>query len=194
MSTKCYFLSRRNMTLTSALTGIIFLTVFFQNCSGGMSSIDSSLTAPTSAETSPSSTTAPPQDQQTPVDVTTAKPAPSMDDGSVYVWPPAFKTLSSSSCAGPLIGSNRTYDVGPGKQYTELTQVPWLSLTAGDVVNIYYRAQPYKTIIGLRAQGTANRPVYINGVTDSQCNRPVIDANGAVLADDTKAVTLVVTV
>jgi hypothetical protein len=103
-------------------------------------------------------------------------------------WPPAFKTLSSSACSTALVGSHATYNVGPGKTYTELTQVPWLSLVAGDVVNIYYRAAAYKTKIGLRAQGTAAQPVYINGVTDSSCNRPIIDGDGAVMADDAKAV------
>ncbi len=137
-------------------------------------------TVPPTTTTGTTSTTG-----TTVVDTTVATPAPPMDDTSV--WPPAFKTLSSSACAGPLIGSNKTYDVGPGKTYTELNQVPWLSLTAGDVVNIYYRATPYKTVIGLRAQGTAAKPVYINGVTDAQCNRPVIDGNGATVADDAKA-------
>ncbi|RZK99723.1 MAG: hypothetical protein EOP36_18320, partial [Rubrivivax sp.] len=99
-------------------------------------------------------------------------------------WPPAFQTLPSSACSPPLVGSHATYHVGPGRQYTELTDVPWLSLQAGDVVNIYHRAAPYKTKFGLRAQGTANAPVYINGVTDAQCNRPVISGDGAVTATD----------
>ncbi|WP_290873714.1 hypothetical protein [Aquabacterium sp.] len=84
------------------------------------------------------------------------------------------------------MGSNKTYNVGPGKTYTELTDVPWLSLQAGDVVNIFYRSTPYRTKFGLRAQGTAAKPVYINGVTDESCNRPVIDGENAVTATDAK--------
>jgi hypothetical protein len=47
------------------------------------------------------------------------------------------------------------------------------------VVNIYHRPQPYRTKIGIRAQGTAAAPVIINGVTDSSCNRPVLSGDGA---------------
>ncbi|RZI86269.1 MAG: hypothetical protein EOP38_01785 [Rubrivivax sp.] len=82
------------------------------------------------------------------------------------------------------MGSHATYNVGPGQQYTELTNVPWLSLQAGDVVNIHYRSTPYKTKFGLRAQGTPTAPVYINGVTDASCNRPTISGDGAVTATD----------
>jgi hypothetical protein len=110
--------------------------------------------------------------------------APAMEDESV--WPPAFKTLPASVCSERLIGAHNTYDVGTGKTYADLNAVPWLSLVAGDVVNVHYRAEPYKTKIALRAQGTAEQPVYINGVTDSACNRPVIDGSDAVWANDAK--------
>lgn len=86
-----------------------------------------------------------------------------------------------------MTGSHATYNVGPGKTYTELTNVPWLSLQAGDVVNVYYRTEPYRTKIGLRAKGTADAPVVINGVTDSNCQRPVISAENAVTAADARA-------
>lgn len=85
-----------------------------------------------------------------------------------------------------MTGSHATYDVGPGKPYTELTNVPWLSLQAGDVVNIHYRAEPYRTKIGLRAQGTANAPVVINGVTSDTCQRPVLNGESAVTATDAR--------
>jgi hypothetical protein len=74
--------------------------------------------------------------------------------------------------------------VGPGKTYTDMTSVPWLSLTAGDVVNIYYRSTPYATKVALRAQGTASAPVIINGVTDANCNRPIVSGVNAVTAAD----------
>ncbi|TAK92659.1 MAG: hypothetical protein EPO09_15065 [Aquabacterium sp.] len=85
-----------------------------------------------------------------------------------------------------MTGSHATYNVGPGKTYTELTNVPWLSLQAGDVVNIHYRAEPYRTKIGLRAQGTAQAPVVINGVTSDTCQRPVLNAENAVTATDSR--------
>ncbi len=32
-----------------------------------------------------------------------------------------------------------TFKVGPGKTYTELGSVPWVTLTAGDTVLIYWK-------------------------------------------------------
>jgi len=90
----------------------------------------------------------------------------------------------TDNCSQAVQGSHATYNVGPGQTYTELTQVPWLSLVAGDVVNIYYRATPYRTKFALRAQGTASQPVRINGVTDASCNRPEISGDGAMTAAD----------
>ncbi|KAG2379414.1 hypothetical protein C9374_007553 [Naegleria lovaniensis] len=114
--------------------------------------------------------------------------APSMDDGSV--WPPAFNPslFKLNGCSTtPLVGRRKTFNVGPGQTYTELNTVPWLSLQAGDVVNIFYRSTPYKTYVGLRSVGNSTHPITINGVTDSSCRRPVISGDGALPADDAKA-------
>ena len=92
---------------------------------------------------------------------------------------------NASTCASaPLVGSHRTYEVGPGKALPDLDGVPWMALEAGDVVNIYFRPEPYRTKIGLRASGTEKAPVVINGVTDAECHRPVIDGKGAATAHD----------
>jgi parallel beta-helix repeat protein len=82
-------------------------------------------------------------------------------------------------CTPALAGSHRTYDVGPGRKYVELDTVPFGALVAGDVVNIYARAEPYKAKFGLRAQGSATAPVVINGVSDEACRKPVLDFDGA---------------
>jgi hypothetical protein len=87
-----------------------------------------------------------------------------------------------------LTGSHATYNVGPGKPYTSLTNVPWLSLVPGDVVNIFYQSTPYATKIGIQAVGTAAQPIVINGVTDANCNRPIITgANAATTIDSIAA-------
>ncbi|MBK8476314.1 MAG: right-handed parallel beta-helix repeat-containing protein [Opitutaceae bacterium] len=76
-------------------------------------------------------------------------------------------------------GSHATYNVGPGQTYLEPDTVPWGALQAGDVVNIYQRATPYRWKIGIRGQGTQAAPIVVNGVTDAAGNRPVFDFNGA---------------
>jgi hypothetical protein len=100
------------------------------------------------------------------------------------VWPPAVQEFSGNGCSQAIVGKGQTYNVGPSQKYHELTEVPWLSLGPGDVVNIYARAEPYRTKIGLRAQGRSDAPVVINGVTDAACNRPVISGENAVTARD----------
>lgn len=116
------------------------------------------------------------------------KAAPAMETDAV--WPPPVRPLSASACAGRLIGSHATYDVGPGRAHEDLQTVPWLSLQAGDVVNIHARfnadgtPKPYRTKVGLRSKGTAAKPIYVNGVTDGDCRRPIIDGDGATTADD----------
>ncbi|MGA2552061.1 MAG: right-handed parallel beta-helix repeat-containing protein [Burkholderiaceae bacterium] len=96
-------------------------------------------------------------------------------------WPPA-PCSPPVGCAGPLTGTHHTYNVGAGQTYANLTNVPWLSLVAGDVVNIYPGV--YSTIVALRAQGTATAPVIINGVTDTSCRRPIISGKNANTAAD----------
>jgi hypothetical protein len=105
-------------------------------------------------------------------------------------WPPAIQDLvSTSACSTAMtaVAGGTTYNVGPGKAYAELTTVPWMSLKAGDVVNVFYRATPYRTKFMLRAAGTAAAPVVLNGVTDASCNRPEINGANAVTADDVKS-------
>jgi len=102
-------------------------------------------------------------------------------------WSPPAEVAPGDACSARLVGSNRTFDVGPGREHIELTTVPWLSLEAGDVVNIFHRSEPYRTKLGLRAQGTAAAPVIINGVTSSACERPTISGANAVNSDDAVA-------
>jgi Right handed beta helix region len=97
---------------------------------------------------------------------------------------PALIANAAPVVSVPMTGSRRTYNVGPGQQYAELTQVPFLSLEAGDVVNIHYRAEPYRTKIGLRAQGSASHPVVLNGVTDAAGRRPLLSGQDAVSSAD----------
>ena len=105
-------------------------------------------------------------------------------------WPPPVQLSTSTSCVtGALTAAAGavTYNVGPGQTYADMGSVPWLSLKAGDVVNIFYRPQPYTTIVAITAIGTASAPIVINGVTDASCNRPVISGQNATIAADALA-------
>jgi hypothetical protein len=103
--------------------------------------------------------------------------APPVSATSAEISTPAV----SSGALNPLAHGIR-YDVCPGCAYAELTTIPWNSLRAGSVVNIFYRTTPYKTKIALRVSGTAAAPIVINGVPDESGNRPVISGDEAVTA------------
>jgi hypothetical protein len=52
----------------------------------------------------------------------------------------------------PLLGA--TYEAGPGQAYTNLSSVPWMSLAAGDTVNVHYLPGGYHEIIMLSNSGS----------------------------------------
>lgn len=78
--------------------------------------------------------------------------------------------------------SGSEYHVGPGQEYENISDVPWLSLAAGDMVLIHAREEPYAEIIGINAQGTEENPVRIYGVRDEDGNLPVITGENAVVS------------
>lgn len=123
--------------------------------------------APTTDAAPPTGDGAPPDDGAPPTD------APTGDGG-----PPPAPT-SSDPVTTPEVGAHQTYDVGPGRAYAEPDTVPWGRLTAGDVVNIYYRPTPYRWKLCLRGSGTAAQPIVVNGVTDASGHRPTFDFAGA---------------
>ena len=72
-----------------------------------------------------------------------------------------------------------TFEVGLGKQYANVGDVPWESLNAGDTVLIYYRATPYKEKFVLSRVGSPSQPITVRGVLGPSGERPVLDGNGA---------------
>lgn len=72
-----------------------------------------------------------------------------------------------------------TYEVGPGKPYANIGDVPWESLQPGDTVLIYYRSTPYKEKWVICRQGAAAAPITVRGVLGPNGELPVIDGNGA---------------
>jgi hypothetical protein len=76
-------------------------------------------------------------------------------------------------------GGGRRFDV---YNDSDLNAVPFATLGAGDVINIFYSATPYKKIWRVRGQGTSAAPIIVNGVTDSNGNRPIFSAENATVA------------
>ena len=87
--------------------------------------------------------------------------------------------LAAFLFAAASLAQAATYEVGPGKTYTEINQVPWENIAAGDTVKIYYRATAYKSKWVISAAGTQSQPILIQGVPDGGGALPVIDGNGA---------------
>ncbi|MBL8954781.1 MAG: right-handed parallel beta-helix repeat-containing protein [Myxococcaceae bacterium] len=67
-----------------------------------------------------------------------------------------------------------TYEVGDGKTYASLTDVPWESLAAGDVVQVHPRAAPYAVKWAMTRAG-----VTVRGVPSGSGALPVITGQGA---------------
>jgi hypothetical protein len=120
-------------------------------------------------------------DSPTPKIPKAGKPTPAPDMSGAW---PALAAPPSRCPAVALVGAHATYNIGPGKAYTNLTDFPWLNLVAGDVVNIYYSPKPYATKVALRATGTAEKPVVINGVADAHGRLPIITGTNAMTAKD----------
>ncbi|NJO89465.1 MAG: hypothetical protein HC831_11295, partial [Chloroflexia bacterium] len=78
------------------------------------------------------------------------------------------------------VGNGIAYEVGPGKTYEHIIDVPFEDLKPGDVVRIYAKSEPYyERIIISNVKGTAEAPICICGVPDSEGNRPVLDGTNA---------------
>ncbi|MGE0131995.1 MAG: putative Ig domain-containing protein [Blastocatellales bacterium] len=83
----------------------------------------------------------------------------------------AFNTTSAFT--------STTYEVGAGKPYPNIGDVPWESLQPGDTVLIHYRPAPYKEKWVICRQGTAAAPITVRGVLGPNGELPMIDGNGA---------------
>ena len=71
------------------------------------------------------------------------------------------------------------HDVGPGKAFQELEDVPWETLSAGTLVRIHWREQPYRAKWVVNAAGTSNAPIVIAGMPNGS-DLPVITGQDAV--------------
>ncbi len=71
------------------------------------------------------------------------------------------------------------YEVGPGKKFERIAEVPFDSIGPGDTIKIYYRQKPYHEKFILRKSGAKNNPITIAGVPSGN-KLPIIDGKNAV--------------
>src|SRR5512136_1430697 len=88
-------------------------------------------------------------------------------------------TLSLLLLCFPLPVFSATYEVGPGKDYANIGDVPWESLKAGDQVLIHWRQEPYREKWVIAIQGTEQQPFTVRGVASESGQLPVIDGRDA---------------
>lgn len=72
-----------------------------------------------------------------------------------------------------------TYEIGPGRAYENIGDVPLEALQAGDLVLIHWRAAPYAEKLALGGAGTEEAPIVIHGVAGPGGELPVIDGRDA---------------
>ncbi|RME27581.1 MAG: polysaccharide-degrading enzyme [Deltaproteobacteria bacterium] len=81
------------------------------------------------------------------------------------------------TCAVPVMAAE--YRVGPGQALSELDEVPWESLAPGDLVEVYWRPEPYRSKIIIAVQATQQHPFTLRGVPGPNGELPVIDGRDA---------------
>jgi hypothetical protein len=89
----------------------------------------------------------------------------------------AVALCSGLLCAFPVCAER--YEVGPGRAHAAIGDVPWESLSAGDEVLIYWRAEPYREKWVICRRGTAEQPIRVRGVPGPDGQLPVIDGRQA---------------
>lgn len=72
-----------------------------------------------------------------------------------------------------------TYEVGPGKPYTSILEIATHSLEAGDSIKVYHKPTPYYEKFLLHGIGTAENPIVLIGIADTEGNKPILDGTNA---------------
>lgn len=90
---------------------------------------------------------------------------------------------SQSAC---VEGEGKIYNVGPGQTYTSPKNVPWFSLKACDIVNIYYSPTPYRDIIYFSMRGEKNKWIIVRGIPGPKGEKPIFDGENAVMPNDSR--------
>lgn len=110
------------------------------------------------------------------------QPATAEARANRWDYAPAYP--SRESCA-PTEGA--TFEVGPGRAYLELRDVPWLTLRACDQVNVFWRETPYRDIVYIASRGAEGKWITVRGVPNPAGQLPVVDGSGATMPAGTGA-------
>jgi len=79
----------------------------------------------------------------------------------------------------PLPAAPGTYEVGVGRTFANIGDVPWENMKAGDQVLIYWRPQSYQEKWVIAVRGTELQPFVVRGVPGQSGELPVIDGRDA---------------
>ena len=90
---------------------------------------------------------------------------------------PLSAILGLAALAG--LSEAAVHDVGPGRGLTNIGDVPWESLAAGDEVRIHWRREPYREKWVICCRGTVEHPICIRGVPGPDGHLPVVTGRGA---------------
>lgn len=102
-------------------------------------------------------------------------------------WPPSAAPPAVQTTCVHSSNLGHDYEVGPGKAYQNLNDVPWESLGPGDSVRVHWRATPYREKVLISNQGTATDPIVFCGIPDGPGGAPpIIDGRGAKTRAQTK--------
>lgn len=107
---------------------------------------------------------------------------PSVATGGLI--PSSHSSVVHAASAGGAIDCSqpsqaREYEIGPGKKYAAIADVPWEALAAGETVRLFWRPEPYREKVMLSAVGTPTAPVRVCGVPGPHGELPVIDGENA---------------
>jgi hypothetical protein len=80
----------------------------------------------------------------------------------------------------PICANAQIYDIGPGKEFSHLSDFDWDSLDPGNIVKIYSSDVPYREKLVIRRSGTKQKPIVIKGIPNSSGKMPVIDGENAI--------------
>jgi hypothetical protein len=88
------------------------------------------------------------------------------------------------------VGSGKTYEVGPAREFHDLNAISWTLLKPGDTVRIHNDdltgAAPttYHQHLSMSVGGTPAEPIRICGVPDAKGVKPIIDAENSTTRPD----------